>query len=73
MLWILIALGVLFLLFKMAQFRGLLFGCVLTAFIAFLFLLSRFHLRKSAVLLGALFFTAILLSFLSEFLKSRKK
>ena len=73
MLWILIAVGVLFLLYKIAQFRGLLFGCVLTAFILALFLLSRFHLRKSAVLLGALLMTAILLGFLSEFLKSRKK
>lgn len=73
MLWILTSIALIFAFFGLAKLRGFLFGIALTTFIAFLFLLSRFHLRKSIILLGALMITAMILGLFTEYLKSRKK
>ncbi len=73
MLWILLILGLLYFLFRITQLRGLLLGFALTVFLSLIFLLSRLHLRKSILLIGALLLTALLLRLLSNYLKSKKR
>jgi hypothetical protein len=73
MSWILISIGFILFLLWMAKLRGALLGVGLTILGASILLLSRFHLRKSTVVLGALFFTWVAISLFSEILKARKK